>query len=188
MYGAVVFLPAAAAISAFACLPLWIVQKRRQTAVPAARKLVHFAFMGMLVMLVFATLLWGGIRFPVEYHFLNLRPFSFLSSPYEMGVRRMIKQLILNVMMFVPMGFLLPAVFFRLQSFWKTGFVSLLCTASIETIQYFIGRSSDIDDVLMNLLGGLLGYGLFLLADRLFRKKPFWQKALSLPDSETPAS
>ena len=48
--------------------------------------------------------------------------------------------------------------------------VIMVTTVLIEVIQYFIGRSADIDDIIMNLFGGILGYGLFLMINKGFDK------------------
>ena len=47
-----------------------------------------------------------------------------------------------------------------------------------ETLQYFLGRSADIDDVIMNTLGGVIGYGAFRLANRAFRGQAWWKQML----------
>jgi len=72
-----------------------------------------------------------------------------------------------NVVMFIPLGALLPAVFPKLRRLWKTGLLSLVLVAGVETVQLLtLLGSCDIDDLLLNLLGAALGYGLFRLAQR----------------------
>lgn len=73
-----------------------------------------------------------------------------------------------NVVMFIPLGLLLPLVFQKLRAYWKT----FLCTAGIiiavELTQLFtLLGSCDIDDLILNLLGASIGYCLY----RLFLKK-----------------
>lgn len=64
-----------------------------------------------------------------------------------------------NVVAFMPMGFLLPFMFVRMNSFFKVLSVVLLGTVSIEVFQYIAGKgTTDIDDVILNALGGILGY------------------------------
>ena len=41
--------------------------------------------------------------------------------------------------------------------------VAAVLSAGIETVQYFIGRSADIDDLLLNLFGTVLGFGLYAI-------------------------
>lgn len=89
---------------------------------------------------------------------LNLIPFRFLTQSWEMGLRKQITQSLANVLMFVPLGFIFPVVFRRMRSFWRTAGCMMLFSFLIEFVQYFIGRSADIDDLILNTLGGMLGY------------------------------
>jgi glycopeptide antibiotics resistance protein len=52
----------------------------------------------------------------------------------------------------------------------------ILTTFGIEFLQYFMGRSADIDDVITNFLGGLIGYILFLAFNKLLKNTNFWKK------------
>ncbi len=72
-----------------------------------------------------------------------------------------------NVVIFLPVGFF-PALLGRRPRWWKALATGLIASGTIETIQYFIGRSADVDDVLLNTAGVLGGYGLFCLARALF--------------------
>ena len=90
-----------------------------------------------------------------------------------MGVKKMIAQLVLNVGMFIPLGLLLP-MSIKNANHIRTVSVTVLCvTVGIEVIQYFMGRSADIDDVIMNFLGGLLGYLLFGILEKSFKNRSF---------------
>lgn len=71
-----------------------------------------------------------------------------------------------NVLMFVPVGLGLPLLWKRWQKAGRMLAVGALVPIGIECAQLFIGRSVDVDDVLLNLLGILLGYGVY----RLLRK------------------
>lgn len=71
--------------------------------------------------------------------------------------------LIGNVILFSPIGFFVPYLWKTFRSFKRIILVGLSATVLIETIQYFIGRSSDIDDVLLNTFGVMIGYGLYFL-------------------------
>ena len=79
-------------------------------------------------------------------------------------------------------GLLLPLVFPGLRRFPKMALVVLATTVSIETFQFFIGRSADIDDVIMNLAGGLLGYAVFALLNRFLAPSPRWQRTLGIEE------
>jgi hypothetical protein len=66
---------------------------------------------------------------------------------------------VLNVGVFVPLGLLLAAAAVRLP---VTILVGLLLTLGIETTQYLtqVGRTADINDVLTNTTGTILGWAI----------------------------
>ncbi len=72
-----------------------------------------------------------------------------------------------NVVMFVPVGLLLP-----LATRLRFGGTVAMCAALsvlVECVQLTLGRSLDVDDVLLNTLGGVVGAVLGLGLPRLFR-------------------
>ena len=73
--------------------------------------------------------------------------------------------------MFVPLGVMMPVAFRRMRSFGKTALSLALFSFAIEFTQYFTGRSADIDDLMLNTLGGMFGYLIFLVVSKLFWKK-----------------
>ncbi len=69
-----------------------------------------------------------------------------------------------NIVMFVPLGFLLPCVFEKLRTFKNTLVASSVTVLLIELLQFVtILGSADIDDLILNLIGASLGYLLFIL-------------------------
>ena len=71
-----------------------------------------------------------------------------------------------NMVMFMPVGFC-SALLWRRGRWWKSALIGCGCSAAVEFTQFFIGRSTDIDDVILNTAGALAGYWLFLLLNRL---------------------
>ena len=62
-----------------------------------------------------------------------------------------------NFLMYIPMGIMLPLVFKNINK--KNIFViAILITLSIEILQPIVGRSFDIDDIIMNFIGSIIGY------------------------------
>ena len=49
-------------------------------------------------------------------------------------------------------------------------------TFSVEFFQFFIGRSADIDDVITNLLGAVIGYAIFKVFNGLLKQKKWWNE------------
>lgn len=172
-------LPAAALLSAVLYVPLgWLFGHGR---ISLLRHLTHFLLLCYGIGLLYLTLFWSGFTWMPGYYMYNLRPFVWLYETYDMGVQAMIEQLVLNVLMFVPLGALLPMNFARLRRWQYTGLCTLAVTCAIETLQLFTGRSADIDDVIMNALGGLLGYALYALACRMLADRGWWRRLLGRP-------
>lgn len=111
---------------------------------------------------------WDGGVAPFFSGSWNFMPtlLRVLRGEYTMGswVRTMLAG---NFLMFLPFGVLLPFRSERLtpRVMWK---LALLVPIAVEVLQPVVGRSFDIDDVLLNAAGALLGYALWYLAARLF--------------------
>lgn len=77
-------------------------------------------------------------------------------------IRHAIINLAGNVVMFVPLGFLIPAVSEKLRAFWRTQAVSFLCIVTVEILQLFLLLGScDTDDLILNIIGVTVGYLIF---------------------------
>ncbi|MCM1165441.1 MAG: VanZ family protein [Lachnospiraceae bacterium] len=75
-----------------------------------------------------------------------------------------------NIALFVPLGLLLPFAFRRLK-WWQTDLICLGTTCLVELVQPLFGRAGDLDDVLMNALGGVIGCALAKLLLTIIRVK-----------------
>lgn len=64
-----------------------------------------------------------------------------------------------NMAIFLPFGFMIPIVSGRRE--FKIILILLLTSAAIETVRLFEGRRCDIDDVVLNTVGAVLGWILF---------------------------
>ena len=65
-------------------------------------------------------------------------------------------ELLANIALFVPYGILLPLAFRGLK-WWAVDLIALGTTAVIEVFQPMLGRACDLDDVIANTLGGVIG-------------------------------
>lgn len=68
-----------------------------------------------------------------------------------------------NIVMFIPWGFGLSLLWKKRQSLFSAILFSALLPLFIETTQLFIGRSVDIDDLILNFTGGLIGSACYFL-------------------------
>lgn len=80
---------------------------------------------------------------------INLIPFH---DGFRLGA-------ILNIFLFIPLGFLCPLISRHYQSIKHTFFIGCGLSFSIEIVQLFtLYRATDIDDLIMNTVGTLIGY------------------------------
>jgi len=151
-------------------LPVFFILKKQGKGL--LRQLSYLLLLWSFLLILFVTL--TPLNFSPEHYHLNLRPFVWL----EGGVINQMELIesIGNVLMFVPLGSLMPVVFKKLRKFFLIVMVIFLISFSIEFIQYFIGRVADIDDLIENILGGILGYCIFKAFNQLLKSNPCWLK------------
>lgn len=108
-------------------------------------------------------------------HGIKLKPFgTILVYLKKFPSQTFVANIIGNIILFIPIGFFLPLLWQKWQAFWKIMIVAFLFPVMIETAQLFIPRRFvDIDDVILNALGIMLGYGLYLLIKRAYPKVSF---------------
>ncbi|GAC42181.1 glycopeptide resistance protein VanZ-F [Paenibacillus popilliae] len=82
---------------------------------------------------------------------INLLPFS------SEGVTTYI----LNIILFMPLGFLLPTIWPQFRTIKNTACTGFFFSLAIELTQLLNHRITDIDDLLMNTLGAIIGYLLY---------------------------
>ena len=78
---------------------------------------------------------------------------------------------VLNAVMFVPLGFLLPFIWKRYRNVFKVAAAGACLSFAIEVCQLFNRRASDIDDLLMNTLGAVIGFGIWAAYYRISGEK-----------------
>ena len=69
-----------------------------------------------------------------------------------------------NIALFIPSGILLPTLYKKLNGFWKTVAAGALISLCVELLQLpLASRATDIDDLILNTVGVMLGYGICAL-------------------------
>ncbi|MBU9728821.1 VanZ family protein [Diplocloster modestus] len=91
----------------------------------------------------------------------------FLTADGWEGIKFALINVIGNVLLFCPLGFLLPLLWEKYAKWWKTLAAGAGLSVLIECTQLFLIRGTDVDDVLLNSLGALIGYGAYRLAGNL---------------------
>lgn len=121
--------------------------------------------------------LFGGIPIAILVYALMLGVLWFRNSLYSIGfsipfANESFMMLALNLVLFVPWGFLLSVVIRRKKWNWiKILLTGLVLSITIEFLQMFGGRMSELDDVIMNSLGTLLGYWMFKICECIRKNK-----------------
>ena len=99
---------------------------------------------------------------------INLVPFAYMFSDY--------KNSLLNVLLFVPLGFLLPVLWKGFRSFFRTTGFGFAFSLFIELLQLFTFRATDINDLMTNTAGAILGWCLGRLVLKLCPTiRPSWK-------------
>ncbi len=130
--------------------------------------------MGLVYFMFFSESL-GRTDMSVGYRY-NLEPFREIRRCIErwevLGPVNAGLNLFGNVIAFMPLGFILPMLSGSTRKWYWALFLSLLCSLAIETVQLYTRRGSfDVDDLMLNTLGGLAGYWCFLAAAAIRRKR-----------------
>ena len=117
---------------------------------------------------------------------LNLRPFHTIGNymdvllrkeyymekwggagVYAYQARHAAINLLGNIVMFVPLGFLLPKVSPRQRKLWRCLLATATIIALVEMAQLFSLRGScDVDDLILNILGAAIGYCVYKMFHR----------------------
>ena len=110
---------------------------------------------------------------PRRYSLAPLKTIAGYIENYEsFGVSIILINLAGNIVAFMPLGFLLPLVFKSTGSLIVITRITLLTSITAEICQYIFNVGClDIDDVLLNTIGGVLGYLIYILVG--IRNKPF---------------
>lgn len=78
---------------------------------------------------------------------------------------------VLNIIMFMPLGFLLPLLWKQYERIRRAIAVGALFSLCIEAGQLFNRRKTDIDDVIMNVIGTALGFAVWFVFHKVFHLK-----------------
>jgi glycopeptide antibiotics resistance protein len=82
-----------------------------------------------------------------------------------------LRQILGNIVPFMPFGFLLPIVYSKINSFFKVFITGILSILFIELFQLFTNVGSfDVDDILLNIVGIMCGYVVLIFAKYFITK------------------
>ncbi len=95
----------------------------------------------------------------------NFIPFKEILR-YEFGARLFVKNIIGNVILFIPYGFF-ATLYVDIKKGKNAFLLVLLASIAIEFTQLGIGRVFDVDDIILNVLGGMIGFYIYRILDKI---------------------
>lgn len=157
------------------CLIYQIVVIKRKNLKVEKNVMIHLVWVYIFLLYIYLALSKAGIgsiwdigRYSGLFRIdeINLIPFDSVG----------ILTYILNIIMFMPLGFLLPLIWKNFRNIINVSLTGLGFSLAIELCQLFNLRATDIDDLMMNTLGAVLGYFIWVGVNNLFnliKKKIF---------------
>ena len=126
----------------------------------------------MLGFIIYSMCLFQIVTFQdeVSWSTNNFIPFREILR-YNIGSRLFIKNVLGNMLLFLPFGFFTSYLLDNKRPL-LTVVLTLIASLSIEGVQLMIGRVFDVDDIILNVLGGTFGFYLYNILDRLCKKSP----------------
>lgn len=126
----------------------------------------------MLGFIIYSMCLFQIVTFQdeVSWSTNNFIPFREILR-YNIGSRLFIKNVLGNMLLFLPFGFFTSYLLDNKRPL-LTVVLTLIASLSIEGVQLMIGRVFDVDDIILNVLGGAFGFYLYNILDRLGKKSP----------------
>ena len=111
----------------------------------------------------FTLFRFGNVNNPLVFSVANLLPprvnlIPFVNLFDYPTVGEALLNVLGNTLMFVPLGIVFPIVYKRLDSYKMAALTGFCCSLCIELVQLFLDRVSDVDDLILNTLGYVIGY------------------------------
>lgn len=103
----------------------------------------------------------GGLELSIQSAKISLIPFS--SDGFF--------TYIMNIIMLMPLGFLVPYIWKNFRNIYKVTIIGFLFSLFIEISQIPTNRAVDIDDLIMNTIGAMLGYTIWKMIGKVFFRK-----------------
>lgn len=147
--------------------------KKQAKKVRTLGKVLFVLYIGFLIYFLFLSDWYGREGVMDEYRY-NLELFKeirrFIVYREQLGVFAVFSNLFGNILIFVPFGFFISMASSS-RSFLKALFNSLGLSLCVEILQLVTRVGSfDVDDILLNTIGSVLGYIVFMICNLIRRK------------------
>ncbi len=141
-------------------------------------KLTIVLFVIYLIVLFWILLFKLGVRFSyMENRQVNLIPFG---EPLILNGKTHFGEIIMNVLIFVPLG-IYAGILFKRWGFGKNLFFFFLASLFVEGLQFILRIGAfDITDIITNTLGGIIGLMIFKAIEKIFKNRVKAQKFINV--------
>ncbi len=139
------------------------------------RKFVLYKELFSLVFILYILCLYYILTYRDSGGGINLIPFKEIFR-YEIGSYKFIKNIIGNILLFLPFGFF-TSYYLNTTKVSPPLVISFIVSLCAEGMQYYLGRVFDIDDLILNVIGGFCGYLLFVMLNAVRGKLPGFMKS-----------
>lgn len=134
-------------------------------------KAVLYQELLMLVFIIYILCLFHIVTFQdINFGTNNFIPFKEIFR-YDIGTDKFIKNILGNIIMFIPYGFF-ASYYLKNKKLSTIILLSLIVSSTIEFVQLYIGRVFDIDDIILNVIGAISGYLIYMILNRISNKLP----------------
>jgi glycopeptide antibiotics resistance protein len=155
-----------------------LVRNKKYKEISIKRELLFNVFAIYCIAVISVTI------FPIDFNSdgrprnmpsINLIPFVVIINDFEQStfsyafkLKLLLRNIVGNFLLLLPLGLFLPVLWVKLRSFRRTVALGALISVLIEATQYIlaflglsIGRRTDIDDLILNTFGVMFGYAIY---------------------------
>ena len=119
-----------------------------------------------LFFIIYILCLFQSVTYQdINYGGANYIPFREIFR-YDIGSYLFYKNIFGNMLLFLPFG-ILVGYFLKAKKVTTAIILSFIASCSIEITQLYIGRVFDVDDIILNVCGGLLGYLFYKFLEKI---------------------
>lgn len=130
----------------------------------------HKEFMYLVFMLYVICLYYILVYNDVDIKGVNMAPFSEIFR-YSIGSYKFMKNVVGSIIIFIPFGFF-TSYYINSKKIRTPIIISFIVSLAAEGIQYYSEKIFNIDDIILNVLGGFLGYLLYVALTAIKSKLP----------------
>lgn len=142
---------------------VWVIKEKKE--------IIFYKELLGLCFIIYVMCLFYVVTFQdVSWSTSNFIPFKEMFR-YRLGSTLFFKNVLGNMIMFMPYGFFV-SYFLKLKKPLSIFLLSILTSFTIEFTQLQIGRVFDVDDIVLNIVGALLGFLIYHLINKLKEYMP----------------